>query len=134
MKDNFNESAFANTVKGSWEDMYDAADEAVGELEPREWETYGGHKIDSWWRFSMWDYEDDDVEKLVFPNFKYPVPVYEGTVTVTIDDWDKKTTKMTNPTLADICKFFANNHDGHHGYLEGIKYSETDGIILISGS
>lgn len=108
--------------------------ELVGELDKRQWETFGGHVCDEWFRFSMCKYEEDgSYDYQLYPDLNDNTPLIEGDVTVRIEDWDNKESKMTSPTLLDVVKFFANNHDGHHGYLEDIEYKNGQ-LVVISGS
>jgi hypothetical protein len=134
-----NEKPLENVKTGTYDQMCGEWEELIGEHAPRQWKTYGGYTINAWSRFSMFDsidYGDDDKgsEWIVkYPDFSNEEVIYEGELTVRIEDWENKSQVFTNPTIKDIFRFFANNHDGHHGYLEG--YSMENGeLVLHAGS
>jgi len=105
------------------------ADSIVGKLECR--------AGDEWFRFSMYevlDYGSETTNMVVAsPDIQSDKPLVEGAAIIKIDDWEKAKIAIDNPTWKDVIVFFANNHDGHHGYLEFIEV-EGDIITIKSGS
>jgi len=132
-----NINAFNNVITGTYEECHVAFDKAVGELEKKSWPLNGGGCQEEWVYFSMYDYIDDDCVDagVVYPDFEANPLIIEGDLKVVIDDWNKASVTLTNPKINDVFRFFANNHDGHHGFLEGVYYNFKDGELhLISGS
>lgn len=132
-----NLTAFDNTVIGTYEQMCDEFDKLIT-WDKREWETYGGSKISEWATYSMFDsgdYDKDGDWHVTYPDFSVNPLIFEGELKVKISDWEAAETKLTNPHFYDILNFFANNHDGHHGYLEGVNWNKkTKTLELHSGS
>lgn len=134
-----NMNAFDNVIQGTYDECQKAFDKAVGEFVPRQWKTYGGHTINEWARFSMFDtveHENDgETEDWVvkYPDFESNPLICEGDLKIRINDWDGAEITLTNPRINDVFRFFANNHDGHHGFIEGVDL--VNGILEItSGS
>lgn len=130
----FNYKAFENVIVSEYGDMQDKFMECIGELNACQWETCGGHKIDSWVTFSMFDTFDDEDEWMVkHPDFSKNEVIYNGCIKVEINDWENAWIYMDYPKANDIYRFFANNHDGHHGFLESIRFDEKNKKIILSG-
>lgn len=130
-----NLNAFENTVVGTLEECDAAWDNAVGKLKKRRWKTYGGDTVPEWSVFVGYDSLDDVDEKVKYPDFQGNPLICEGELYVVIGDWDKKDIVLTNPRINDVFRFFANNHDGHHGYFEGIVYNDKNNTLtILSGS
>lgn len=130
--------AFKNTITGEYGEMCKLFESKIT-FDSRKWKTYGGHTINEWVTFSMFDSVDDtntqDSWIVKYPDFDANPLVCEGELKVKISDWDEKETVLTNPHINDIFNFFANNHDGHHGFLEGVDWNEEEQILYLhSGS
>ena len=129
--------AFENVVTGSYKDCQKAWNKAIGTLEKREWVTYGGDVYGEWAQFSSFDTVDDTGEDWIvkYPDFEGNPLICEGELKVIIDDWDKAEIVLTDPRINDVFRFFANNHDGHHGFLEDVMWiDEYKALVLICGS
>lgn len=132
-------NAFDNVMEGTYEQCQSLFNKAVGPLEKRQWKTYGGWDIDEWVRFSMFDTVEYGSEEkgtdwtVKYPDFEGNPLVCEGDLKIKIEDWDGAETTLTNPRINDVFRFFANNHDGHHGYIEGVSM-EGDTLVICSGS
>lgn len=127
------------TKELKYDELQDIAHSIVGELEPKSWETNGGDEINEWFRFSIFETVDnEDIDNWIVsaPDIESNKPLAQGTFDVVIRDWGDATTVMTDPTWKDILIFFANNHDGHHGFLEDVRMARdcTQTIELITGS
>lgn len=132
-----NLNAFDNVITGTYEECQNAFDKAVGTLESRQWKTYGGDTVSEWAIFSMFETvgDDDDIDNWIvkYPDFEGNPLVCGGDLKVRIQDWSKKETVLVNPRINDVFRFFANNHDGHHGFIEAVELE--DGVLVIySGS
>jgi hypothetical protein len=77
--------------------------------------------------------EDWDEDYVLYPDFESNPLVCEGNLEIEICDWTKASVTLTSPRINDVFRFFANNHDGHHGFLEAVNY-EKNKLILHSGS
>lgn len=126
---------FENVKEGTYDSCQDEWDDMLGELVDRRWQTNGGDEYGPWARFSMYDEvsynEDEWIVK--YPNFKDNSLIVEGKVEVVIKDWFGASVVLNYPRAGDIYRFFANNHDDHHGYLEAVVV-EDNKIVLYSGS
>lgn len=107
----FNKDVIANNKRGSYSDLN------------KDWNTIlEGFEIRS--VFSMYDFAYNHKGDVLYPNFESKKPIVEGCILIVIEDWNSISTSMLNPTWRDIAIFFNNNHDGHHGFLEGVKFIE----------
>jgi len=133
-----NLNVFDNVITGSYDDMTEAWDKAVGELDCRAWRLNGGGTTGEWSHFSMYDSIPEvgagDFDELYkYPDFEANPLICEGELEVEISDWNGAKTTLTNPRINDVFRFFANNHDGHHGFIEGVDLKDGK-LVIYSGS